>query len=94
MKRRIGLIGLGMAVTPHAKGLVDLADRVEVAWAASRTQARCDDFAAQFEFPTTTDLASTPDFSSARLEAMYARCQIRGSLRFIVAGTSLFQSSS
>ena len=56
MKRRIAMIGLGMAVTPHAKGLVDLADRVEVVWAASRTQARCDQFAARFPFPTTTDV--------------------------------------
>jgi len=29
-KHRIALIGLGMAVTPHAKSLVDLKDRVEV----------------------------------------------------------------
>jgi len=56
MKRRIAMIGLGMAVTPHAKGLLDLADRVEVVWAASRTQARCDQFAAHFQFPTTTDI--------------------------------------
>ena len=56
MKRRIAVIGLGMAVTPHAKGLIDLADRVEVVWAASRTQDRCDQFAAQFPFPTTTDI--------------------------------------
>jgi hypothetical protein len=33
MQRRIALIGLGMAVTPHAKSLVDLQDRVEVALA-------------------------------------------------------------
>jgi len=56
MMRRIAMIGLGMAVTPHAKGLLDLADRVEVVWAASRTQPRCDQFAAHFPFPTTTDL--------------------------------------
>jgi hypothetical protein len=31
--RRIALIGLGMAVTPHAQSLRDLADRVEVAGA-------------------------------------------------------------
>ncbi len=56
MKRRIAMIGLGMAVTPHAKGLVDLADRVDVVWAASRTQDRCDQFSTQFPFPTTTDI--------------------------------------
>lgn len=56
MKHRIGLIGLGMAITPHAKSLLDLDDRVEVAWAHSRSQARCDAFAEKFPFPTTTEL--------------------------------------
>jgi predicted dehydrogenase len=57
-KRRIALVGLGMAVTPHAKSLVDLADRVEVAWAYSPTAARRDAFAARFAFPVTGDFAS------------------------------------
>ena len=30
-KRRIAVVGLGMAVTPHAKSLVDLAARAEIA---------------------------------------------------------------
>ena len=30
-KRRIGIVGLGMALKPHALSLGDLADRVEVA---------------------------------------------------------------
>ena len=34
---RLGLIGLGMAVTPHARALLDLADEVEVAAAYSPT---------------------------------------------------------
>lgn len=51
-KKRIGLIGLGMAVTPHAKGLVDLADKVEVAFAWSPSQARRATFAERFDFPT------------------------------------------
>lgn len=35
-KRKIGLIGLGMAVTPHAQSLVELADSVDVlAWSPS-----------------------------------------------------------
>jgi predicted dehydrogenase len=50
-KKRIGLIGLGMAVTPHAKGLVDLADRVEVAHAFSPSQARREAFGERFDFP-------------------------------------------
>ena len=32
-KHRIAIIGLGMAVKPHAQSLVDLKDRVEVAYA-------------------------------------------------------------
>jgi len=64
---RIALIGLGMAVTPHAKSLVDLQDRVEVAWAASPSAARRDAFAAKFPFPTTGDidgLAADPSIAA------------------------------
>jgi UDP-N-acetyl-2-amino-2-deoxyglucuronate dehydrogenase len=55
-KRRIAVIGLGMAVTPHAKSLVDLADRVEVAAAFSRTEDRRRAFAEQFDFPLEVSL--------------------------------------
>lgn len=55
-RHRIALIGLGMAVTPHAKGLLDLADRVEVAAAYSTTHARRAAFAARFPFPLSDDL--------------------------------------
>ena len=34
-KHRIAIIGLGMAVTPHAKSLIDLQDRVQVVAAFS-----------------------------------------------------------
>ncbi len=50
-RTRIALIGLGMAVTPHAKSALDLADRVEVAFAFSPSAARRAKFAAQFPFP-------------------------------------------
>lgn len=50
-RRRIALIGLGMAVTPHARSLIDLQDRVEVAYAFSPTAARREAFASQFSFP-------------------------------------------
>src|SRR2546425_881967 len=40
MAFRVGLIGLGMAVTPHAKSLLDLSDRVEVAYAYSPSAER------------------------------------------------------
>jgi predicted dehydrogenase len=50
-KKRIALIGLGMAVTPHAKGLVDLADKVEVAYAYTPSEARRKAFGERFAFP-------------------------------------------
>jgi len=55
---RIAIIGLGMAVTLHAKSLVDLQPRAEVAWAMSPTAARREAFAARFPFPITGDLAA------------------------------------
>lgn len=54
---RIGIIGLGNAVEPHAKSLLDLKDRVEVVATASRSEERTRAFAARFPFPITTDIA-------------------------------------
>lgn len=51
VQHRIGIIGLGMAVTPHAKGLIDLKDRVEVAYAFSPSAARRQAFGERFSFP-------------------------------------------
>ena len=59
-KRRvigIAVIGLGNALQPHARGLVDLADRVRVVWAAASSEARLKDVADRYGFPTTTDVA-------------------------------------
>lgn len=53
---RIGIIGLGNAVEPHAKSLLDLKDRVEVVAAASRSEERIRAFAGRFPFPVTTDI--------------------------------------
>ena len=50
-KTRIALVGLGMAVAPHAKSALDLSDRAEVAYAFSPSAARRTKFAAQFRFP-------------------------------------------
>ena len=50
------LIGLGMAVTPHARALRDLSDRVEVTHAYSPTPARRDAFSRDFDFPLTDRL--------------------------------------
>jgi len=57
-RRRLAIVGLGMAVTPHAHSLLDLAGRVEVAWAYSPTEARRRSFAARFPFPVTGDFAA------------------------------------
>ncbi len=50
-KTRVALIGLGMAVTPHAKSLVDLSDRLEVVHAFSPSAARRRAFGEKFSFP-------------------------------------------
>ena len=55
-KQRLALIGLGMAVTPHAKSLVDLSDRVEVVAAFSPSEGRRDAFRERFPFPLGKDL--------------------------------------
>lgn len=60
-KHKIALIGLGMAVTPHAKSLVDLRQRVEVVYAYSRTEQRRRQFAEQFDFPLADDLDTIID---------------------------------
>jgi predicted dehydrogenase len=51
MAIRVALTGLGMAVTPHARSLLDLHDRVEVAYAYSPSEARRKAFALRFPFP-------------------------------------------
>jgi UDP-N-acetyl-2-amino-2-deoxyglucuronate dehydrogenase len=55
-KHRIALIGLGMAVTPHAKSMVDLQDRVEVVHAFSPSEARRKAFGEKFSFPLAGSL--------------------------------------
>jgi predicted dehydrogenase len=52
----IAVVGLGPAAEPHAKSLLDLADRVDVRWAVTRSQARAAAAAARYPFPVTTDL--------------------------------------
>ncbi len=55
-KTRIAIVGLGMAVTPHARGLLDLAGEVEVAAAFSPSAARRAAFAERFPFPLVDSL--------------------------------------
>jgi predicted dehydrogenase len=57
----IAVIGLGPASEPHTKSLLDLADRVEVRWAASRSEARLRAYAAKAPFPTTTNIDAAID---------------------------------
>jgi len=47
----VAVVGLGMAVTPHAKSLLDLKQRVEVAYAFSPSEERRALFAKKFPFP-------------------------------------------
>jgi predicted dehydrogenase len=55
-KTGIAVIGLGPASQPHAQSLVDLADRVEVRWAVSRSAEKTRAFAERYPFPVTTDM--------------------------------------
>jgi UDP-N-acetyl-2-amino-2-deoxyglucuronate dehydrogenase len=48
---KVAIVGLGMAVTPHAKSLLDLKDRAQVAYAYSPSAARRSQFAQRFAFP-------------------------------------------
>ena len=66
---RVGLIGLGNAVEPHAKSLIDLAERVEVKAAASRSPERLQAFSARFPFPTTTDIDGI--FADPEIDAVW-----------------------
>jgi UDP-N-acetyl-2-amino-2-deoxyglucuronate dehydrogenase len=50
-RHRMAIVGLGMAVTPHAKSLIDLEDRVEVAAAFTPSTKRRAEFSARFPFP-------------------------------------------
>lgn len=57
MKRLgIGMVGLGMAVTPHARGLMDLKDSMEVLHAYSPSAGRRKTFAERFAFPLCDSL--------------------------------------
>jgi predicted dehydrogenase len=53
----ISVIGLGNALQPHARALVDLKDRVRVVWAAASSETRLKDVTQRYGFPTTTDVA-------------------------------------
>jgi UDP-N-acetyl-2-amino-2-deoxyglucuronate dehydrogenase len=69
-RHRLAIIGLGMAVTPHAKALLDLAERVEVAAAFSPTEVRRRAFADRFPFPLAEDLDAILADSSIKAVAI------------------------
>ena len=70
-KTRIAIVGLGMAVTPHARGLLDLADTVEVAYAYSPSEARRSAFNQQFPFPTCDSLDAILEDASVDAVAIF-----------------------
>lgn len=72
MKRtRIAIVGLGMAVTPHARGLKDLADKVEVAYAYSPSEPRRRAFAGRFPFPLCDNLDAVLDDDTVDAVAVF-----------------------
>ena len=60
-RRRIGVVGLGMASAPHAQSLIDLADRVEVAGCFSPSAERRAAFAARHGLPVVDRLEALLD---------------------------------
>jgi predicted dehydrogenase len=60
-RRRIAIVGLGMAAPPHAQSLLDLRERVEVVAGYSPTRERRDAFAQRFGFPVCDDLGALVD---------------------------------
>jgi predicted dehydrogenase len=52
----IGVIGVGPASEPHLKSLLDLAERVDVRFVASRSAERAEAARAKIPFPVTTEI--------------------------------------
>ena len=63
-RTRIAIVGLGMAVTPHAKGLLDLASEIDVVQVFSPSAARRQAFAARFPFPVCDRIETILDDAS------------------------------
>jgi predicted dehydrogenase len=70
MAFKVGIVGLGMAVTPHAKSLLDLKDRVQVAYAFSPSRERRAKFAERFPFPQCERLEAMLDDRSVQAVAV------------------------
>ncbi|WEX08771.1 Gfo/Idh/MocA family oxidoreductase [Chelativorans sp. AA-79] len=67
-RKRIAVIGLGMASTPHAKSLLDLQDRVEVAAAYSPTETRRNAFSELWGLPVVHEI--DPVFEDGSIDAV------------------------
>jgi len=63
-KHRVALLGLGMAVKPHALSLIDLQDSVEVVAAYAPSPERRREFAASYPFAVVDTLEAIIDDSS------------------------------
>ena len=62
-KLGVGVIGTGMAATPHAKALNDLRDNIDLRGVFSRDAKKCKIFAERFDFPfikNVEDLINDP----------------------------------
>ena len=64
----LAIIGLGNALTPHAKSLVDLADRVSVVHAVARNAEQRRITAERYGFPTSDD--ATTAIADSRVDAL------------------------
>ncbi|QYK39850.1 MAG: Gfo/Idh/MocA family oxidoreductase [Paracoccaceae bacterium] len=71
-KTRIAIVGLGMAVTPHARGLMDLSGTVEVVHAFSPSAARRAAFAERFPFPPCDSLERILDDDRVEAVAVFS----------------------
>jgi len=60
-KLGLAVIGTGMAATPHARALQDLADTIEVRGVYSRTREKREAFAAEFGFPAADSIDALAD---------------------------------
>lgn len=71
-RTRIAIVGLGMAVTPHARGLMDLADTVEVVHAYAPSPARRQAFGASFPFPLCDSLETILQDDTVQAVAVFS----------------------
>ncbi len=55
-RRRVAIIGLGMALKPHLESLAELADRIEIAACFTPSEARRRAFATAHSYPLANDL--------------------------------------